>query len=71
MDVTTIESTKNVCIFGIGFAVFMYGLYKGGTFIERKFDESDRLEREVLNSGNKKQSSSRASGKSYGIRRGA
>ncbi|MDM5430280.1 hypothetical protein [Bacillus mycoides] len=71
MDITEVESVKNVCIFGLGFAVFMYGLYKGCTFIERKFDESDRREREVLNSGNRKQSSSRTSRKSYEIRRGA
>ena len=41
MDITTVESTTNVCIFGLGIAVFAYGLYKGGTFIERKLNESD------------------------------
>ncbi|PGC59244.1 hypothetical protein COM24_01660 [Bacillus toyonensis] len=56
MDIITVESTTNVCIFGLGFAVLMYGIYKGGTFIERKFDESDHLERERLNNGNRKQS---------------
>ncbi|MCC1486727.1 hypothetical protein ACWOMK_02085 [Bacillus thuringiensis] len=71
MDIITVESTTNVCIFGLGFAVLMYGIYKGGTFIERKFDESDRREREVLNNGNRKPSSSGTSRKGYGIRRGA
>ncbi|MED1406487.1 hypothetical protein ACQVPC_21635 [Bacillus mycoides] len=46
MDIITVESTTNVCIFGLGVTLLIYGLYKGGTFIERKFDESDRLERE-------------------------
>ncbi|HDR7393853.1 TPA: hypothetical protein QCX23_001056 [Bacillus toyonensis] len=71
MDITEVESVKNVCIFGLGFAVLMYGLYKGGTFIERKFDESDRLERERLNDGNRKQGASRTLRKSSGIRKGA
>ncbi|PEW64480.1 hypothetical protein CN448_26975 [Bacillus cereus] len=71
MDMITVESTTNVCIFGLGFAVLMYGLYKGGTFIERKLDESDRLERERLKNGNRKKSASRASRKSSGIRKGA
>lgn len=71
MDNITVESTTNVRIFGLVFAVLMYEIYKGGTFIERKFDESDRHEREVLNSGDRKQSSSRTSRKSYEIRRGA
>ncbi|PGB64708.1 hypothetical protein COM15_25990 [Bacillus wiedmannii] len=71
MDIAIVESTTNVCIFGLGFAVIMYGIYRVGTFIERKFDESDRLESEVLNSGNRKQSSSRTSRKSYEIRRRA
>lgn len=51
MDITAVESTTNVCIFGLGIAISAYGLYKGGTFIERKFDESDRREREVLTMG--------------------
>ncbi|UIJ66115.1 hypothetical protein LW858_25170 [Bacillus cereus] len=74
MDIITVESTTNVCIFGLGIAILAYGVYKGGTFIERKFDESDRLEsdrlesdrlesdrleRERLNNGNRKQSTSR------------
>ncbi|EEL73118.1 hypothetical protein ORM79_03945 [Bacillus cereus] len=71
MDITEVESVKNVCIFGLGFAAFMYGLYKGGTFIERKLDESDRLEREVLNNGDRKPSSSGTFRESYGIRRRA
>ncbi|MEK4416328.1 hypothetical protein [Bacillus sp. FSL K6-0268] len=48
MDIITVESTTNVCIFGLGIAVLAYVVYKGGTFIEQKFDESDRLEREAL-----------------------
>ncbi|HDR4485733.1 TPA: hypothetical protein QCX15_000429, partial [Bacillus cereus] len=56
MDITTVESTTNVCIFGLGIVILAYGVYKGGTFIERKFDESDRLEREALNDGNRKPS---------------
>ncbi|PEP08163.1 hypothetical protein CN577_11540 [Bacillus toyonensis] len=71
MDITEVESVKNVCIFGFGFAVFMYGLYKGGTFIERKLDESDHIERGVLNNGYRKQSSSKTSREGYGIRRRA
>ncbi|PEM89492.1 hypothetical protein CN629_21800 [Bacillus toyonensis] len=71
MDITEVESVKNVCIFGFGFAVFMYGLYKGGTFIERKLDESDPLERGVLNNGYRKQSFSKTSREGYGIRRRA
>ncbi|AND06618.1 TPA: hypothetical protein ACQ75Q_001452 [Bacillus thuringiensis] len=59
MDIITVESTTNVCIFGLGIAVLAYGVYKGGTFIERKFDESDRLEKERLNNGNRKQGASR------------
>lgn len=46
-----VESTTNVCIFGLGIAILAYGIYKGGTFIEQKFDESDRLERERLKMG--------------------
>ncbi|MCQ6370163.1 hypothetical protein NPM09_15680 [Bacillus cereus] len=71
MDITTVESTTNVCIFGLGIVIFAYGVYKGGTFIERKFDESDRLEREALDDGNRKPSSSGTSRKGFGIRRGA
>ncbi|PGC41460.1 hypothetical protein COM18_11090 [Bacillus pseudomycoides] len=56
MDISLVENTTNVCLFGLGFAVFMYGIYKGGTFIERKFDESDRLEREGMQNGNREQS---------------
>ncbi|OIX29780.1 hypothetical protein [Bacillus thuringiensis] len=70
MDITTVESTTNVCIFGLGIVILAYGVYKGGTFIERKFDESDRLEREALKMGIE----SRVSGtsrKGFGIRRGA
>ncbi|PFR65874.1 hypothetical protein COK29_26735, partial [Bacillus cereus] len=48
MNIVLVENTTNVCIFGLGIATLMYGLYKGGTFIERKLDESDRLERERM-----------------------
>lgn len=71
MDIITVESTTNICIFGLGFAVLMYGMYKGGTFIEQKFDESDRLERERLNNGNRKQSASRTLDNSIRIRKRA
>nr|WP_283790470.1 hypothetical protein [Bacillus sp. LS15-K4] len=71
MYITEVESVRNVCIFGLGFAVFMYGLYKGGTFIERKLDESDRLEREVQNNGDRKPCSFKTSEEGYGIRRRA
>ncbi|WP_000355711.1 hypothetical protein [Bacillus cereus] len=71
MDITTVESTTNVCIFGLGIVILAYGVYKGGTFIEQKFDESDRLEREALNNGNRKPSSFGTSRKGFGIRRGA
>ncbi|OTX32050.1 hypothetical protein BK717_20115 [Bacillus thuringiensis serovar malayensis] len=71
MDIITVESTTNVCIFGLGFTLLMYGLYKGGTFIERKLDESDRLERDRLNNGNRKQSASRTFRESGRIRKGA
>jgi len=54
MYIVLVENTTNVCIFGLGIAVLMYGLYKGGAFIERKFDESDRREREVLTMGTEK-----------------
>ena len=71
MDIIAVESTTNVCIFGLGIVILAYGIYKGGTFIEQKFDESDRLERERLNNGDRKQSTVRTSRKSYEIRRRA
>ena len=71
MDISLVENTTNVCFFGLGFAVFMYGLYKGGTFIEQKFDESDRRERVVLNSGDRKQGSFRTFDKGIRVRKRA
>ncbi|PEB56219.1 hypothetical protein CON65_15785 [Bacillus pseudomycoides] len=71
MDITTVESTTNVCIFGLGFAVLMYGLYKGGTFIEQKFDESDRLEREGEKNGDRTKGSAETFKSSNEIRKRA
>ncbi|MCM3223356.1 hypothetical protein M3644_26760 [Bacillus cereus] len=49
MDILLVESTTNVCIFGLGIGVFALVVYKTGSFIERKFDEADRLEERERN----------------------
>lgn len=49
MDISLIESTTNVCIFGLGIGLFALVVYKTGSFIERKFDEDDRLKERERN----------------------
>ncbi|MRB61478.1 hypothetical protein GH880_28845 [Bacillus thuringiensis] len=58
MDISIVESTSAVCIFGLGIVIAALALYKVGGFIERKFDESEQLEREVNTIEIRKQSSS-------------
>lgn len=59
MDISLVENTNAVCIFGLGIVLLAFTVYKGGSFIERKLDEAEReQEREVNASGNKRQSAS-------------
>ena len=62
MDITTVESTTNVCIFGLGIVILAYGVYKGGTFIELNLMKVI-AKREALDDGNRKPSSSEHLGK--------
>lgn len=59
MDISLVENTNAVCIFGLGFALLMLAIYKGGSCIEEKLDAAERKqEREVNVIGNKRQSAS-------------
>ncbi|WP_217582022.1 hypothetical protein [Lysinibacillus sp. GbtcB16] len=71
MDISTVESTSAVCIFGLGIGIFALALYKGGSFIERKLDEAEQLEKEVSTIGNRKQSPSGAFSSSREVRKRA
>lgn len=66
MDRVLVESTTSVCVFGLGIAITALALYKGGSFIERKLDEADRLESEVKEVERREESPSRAFKRSKG-----
>jgi len=59
MDISLVENTNAVCIFGLGFALLVLGIYKGGSCIEVKLDAAEhKQEQEVNVIGNKRQSAS-------------
>lgn len=49
MDIVMVESTTNVCIFGLGITLLALVVYKTGSFIDRNFDEADQLEEQERN----------------------
>ncbi|MGN4653274.1 hypothetical protein ACTFOV_25385 [Bacillus cereus group sp. MYBK79-2] len=71
MDIVMVESTSAVCIFGLGIAITAFAIYKIGSFIERKLDEAEQLEKEVNTVELRKQGSSRAFRSSREIRKRA
>ncbi|HDR7795347.1 TPA: hypothetical protein QCY19_004018 [Bacillus luti] len=71
MDIVLVESTSAVCIFGLGIGITAFALYKGGSFIEKKLDEAEQLEKEVNIIGNGKKGSAGAFISSREIRKRA